>query len=730
MTSTAQHPKQQPTQAPSALHRLGRFTVRRARLILTTALLFFIGAAAVGSGTLDALVLSRFEAPGSESIVTGDELDERFGVGSANFLLLVTAENGDVDSPEAAEAGAELAAALQAHPRTATVDSYWDAQAPSLRGDDGSQALILAYIPGDVTDIRQNVLPELEDDFTGESGAVAVAVGGSDELFREAAETARSDFLVAEAIVLPGLLILLVVLYRRPVAALLTLGVGLFSLAASLALMRAIAAATEVSTFAANIVLVMSVGLAVDYCLFIVNRYREETETGLERAEAVARAVATAGRTVVFSAVTVAVSLSVLLAMPFPFLRSFAYAGILVPFTAVIGAVLVLPAALALWGHRVESRGSARPVERSRWYRLADAVMRRPILWGATALALVLLLASPFLGVRFGVPDERALPEDADSRQVADQVTANFAAEASDALQILVTDPGPDLAAYAAEVSAVPGIVQVDSAAGRFVDGEQVADGDAARFAAADDRTWIEAVPSGDAMRADPYGMVERVRAVEAPFAVSVSGYPADLADFRDALLDRLPLVVALIVLVTFAILFLMTGSVVAPLKATVLNALSLSVMFGALVWIFQDGNLSGLLGFTPQGSFEPSIPILMFCIAYGLSMDYEVFMLSRIKEERDRSGDEVRSIAVGLGRSAPLVTAAALVLAFTFAVYATGDVVFLQMLGIGMALAVVVDATVIRGVLLPALMRLTGRWNWWAPAPLRRLHARIGISD
>src|SRR5690606_31743288 len=199
---------------------------------------------------------------------------------------------------------------------------------------------------------------------------------------------------------------------------------------------------------------------------------------------------------------------------------------------------------------------------------------------------------------------------------------------------------------------------------------------------------------------------------------------------FRDALLDRLPLILALIVPVTFVILFLMTGSVVVPLTATVLNALSLSVMFGALVWIFQEGNLSGLLGFTPQGSFEPSIPILMFCVAYGRSMDYEVFMLSRVKEEYDRTGDNVRSTAAGLQRSAPLVTAAALILAFTFAVYATGQVVFLQMLGIGMALAVVVDATIVRGVLLPVAMRLTGEANWWAPAPLRRLHARVGIGD
>jgi RND superfamily putative drug exporter len=725
MTSTV------PPLAPpdAAMRRLGRFAHRRRRSVLLASLLVFLAAAFIGSGTTNALVLSRFEAPGSESIVTGDELEKRFAVGSANFLLLVTAADGDVDSPASAAAGTALAAELASYEQVGRVDAYWDTASPTLRSEDGSQALVTAHLPGDVTTVREALLPELKAAFTRDGGAISVEIGGSDELFREAAQVAREDFLLAEAIVIPGLLVLLIVLYRRPVAAFLTVGVGLFALAVSLAAMRFVAAATEVSTFAANLVLVMSMGLAVDYCLFIVNRFREESALH-ERAEAVARTVASAGRTVVFSAVTVAASLSVLLLMPFPFLRSFGYAGIVVPLAAVLGAVVVLPAALAVWGGRVQRRRPVRSVEEGRWHRLATAVMRRPVLWGTAALVLVLTLASPLTGVRFGVPDERALPEDASSRIVTDQVTANFAAEETDALQILAE--GADeaaLAAYAAELSLVDGIAQVDSAAGRFVDGNLVAAADAGRFALGSD-TWLSAVPTVEGMREDPYAMVGAVRAVEAPFAASVSGYPADLADFRDALLERLPLVLGLIVLVTFAILFLMTGSVIAPVKATFLNGLSLAVMFGALVWVFQEGHLADLIGFTPQGSFEPSIPILMFCIAYGLSMDYEVFMLARIKEEYDRTGDRVGSIAVGLQRSAPLVTAAAAVLAFTFAVYATGDVVFLQMLGLGMALAVVVDATVIRGILLPALMRLTGRVNWWAPAPLRRLHDRIGLRE
>nr|BFF25122.1 hypothetical protein GCM10025732_30870 [Glycomyces mayteni] len=556
-----------PPRGQAAMHRLGRFTFQRRRTVLATALLVLAAAGIAAAGAMNALVLSRYEVPGSESITTGDRLHEDFAVGSANFLLLVTAADGDVDSETTAAAGAALAAELAADAEVARVDSYWDAASPTLRSEDGTQALVTAYLPGEVTHVREDVLPRLEAEFERTEGPLEVAIGGSDELFREAAAIAREDFLLAEAIVIPGLLVLLVVIYRRPAAAFLTVGVGLFALAVSLAAIRFIAAQVEVSTFAANLILVMSMGLAVDYCLFIVSRYREEAAVH-ERAEALARTVARAGRTVVFSAVTVAASLSALLLMPFPFLRSFAYAGIVVPLAAALGAVVVLPAALAVWGHRVERRAPLRPVERGRWFRLAAAVTRRPVLWGTGALVLVLTLASPLLGVRFGVPDERTLPEDAPSRVVTDQVTAGFTAEETDALQVLAEDADEAaLAAYAADLSEVDGIAQVDSAAGRFVEGRLVAPADTERFAWSADDTWLSAVPTGAAMRDDPYAMVGEVRAVAAPFATSVSGYPADLADFRDALLDRLPLLLALIVVITFAVLFLMTGSVVAPSK-------------------------------------------------------------------------------------------------------------------------------------------------------------------
>ncbi|MFC0533690.1 MMPL family transporter [Phytohabitans kaempferiae] len=707
---------------------LGRLVTGRPWWVIAVGLVVFAVAAVVGAGTIGALSLNRFEAPGSESMRARAVLADGFGTGSPNVALLVTAEHGTVDDPAVAEAGRALTAELAAYPGVGDAWSYWTRGAPdTLRGADARQAMVLAWVPGDANEVRRDVLPGLAERFDRAGGGVTVRVGGGDEVFRGVMEQARTDFLRAELIVLPMVLLLLWLVYRRISAALVTLGVGLFAVFGSLALLRGVLAAVDVSTFAANIALVMGIGLGVDYGLFVIFRYREELRAGADVPAAVRATVHSAGRTVVFSGLTVAASLAVLLAFPFPFLRSFAYAGIAVVVAAVAGATVLLPAALAVLGRRLVRPGPERPARF--WWGTAERVMRRPILLGGAALAVVLLLGSPFLGVRFGLPDDRVLPESAPVRQMYDQIRANFPAEEADALQVVAPAGDPAAAGpYAARLSQLDGVLRVDTATGSYVDG--VAAGEPKPFHANGSGTWLSVVVATERLEADAVGLVTEVRAEPAPFPVLVGGYPAELADYRDGVTDRLPLVAGLIVAVTFVILFLLTGSVVAPLKASVLNMLSLSVMFGALVFVFQEGHLSGLLGFTPTGSIEPSIPILMFCVAYGLSMDYEVFLLVRIKEEYDRTGDARRSVAAGIARSAPLVTAAAVILAASFATYATGQVVFLKQLGIGMALAVLVDATLIRGVLLPALMRLAGPANWWAPGPLRRLHRRIGLAE
>lgn len=718
---------------------MGGFLVVRRRWVLVAAVLVTLVAGGFGAGAMEALSLSRFESPGSESVRAADLLDERFHAGSPNLLLLVTAKQGTVDSPEVAAAGRALTAELAARPEVGQAGSYWTYGAtPALRSTDGSKALVAAWLPGSATEVRAE-LAELSPQLTRDTELISVAVGGQDEIFRQVAEQARQDFIRAELVILPVVFMLLLWVYRRLSATLLTLGVGLFAMLTTLAVLRLLAQVTEVSTFAANLTLVLGLGLGIDYGLFMLLRFREELARGRPVPEAVTRTVATAGRTVVFSGITVAVSLSLLLAFPFPFLRSFAYAGVLVVVSSVLGAVVVLPAALAVLGARVARRkgAAAAPVDRHGfWYRTAMVVMRRPALIGGVALLGLLVLASPFLGVRFGLPDERILPADASSRVVQQQIRDDFGVEQSDAIQVVAADlvdpaaRSAELERYAAELSRLPGVFQVDTLVGSFAGGQRVlpAGPESARFGA-DRGTWLSVVPTTAALDDAP-GLVARVRDTSAPFPVLVGGYPADMTDFRDRLLDRLPLIGLAILVITFGILFVMTGSLLLPLQATVLNLLSLSVMFGALVWVFQDGNGAQLLGFTATGRMEPSIPILMFCIAYGLSMDYEVFMLSRIKEEYDRTGDNVRAVATGLQRTAPLITAAAGIMAFAFAAYATGRVGFLQMLGVSMAVAVLVDATVIRAVLVPAFMRLAGPANWWAPASLRRLHAWIGISE
>jgi RND superfamily putative drug exporter len=678
------------------LDRLGLFVVRQRRMVAVLSAIAAVLVLAVAAGALNALSLSRIADPASESDRARQVLAEQFETGPPNLAFLVTADAGTVDDPAVRAAGVKLTAEVADGAGVAEAASYWSrGDSPALRSKDGRQALVLVRVPGGVNEARARV-GELAAEFAGQRDGISVRSGGQDEVFREIGAQAREDFLRAEMIVLPMVLILLVLVYRRISLALVTLGVGIFAVGGALAGLRLVALFTEVSTFAANLALVMGLALGVDYCLFVIARFREELASGADVGEAVVMAVRTAGRTVFFSGLTVAASLLALLLFPLSFLRSFGYAGVLVVTSALIGALVILPAALALLGRRAVGVSGRQGLG---WFRLAQYVMRRPALTGGAVLALVLLLSAPVLGLRFGLPDARILPADASSRIMADQVRANFGQEESDALYIVMPDaPSTSvLAPYSEKLSRLEGVAQVDT----YVRGHGA---------------YLTVTPTQEALEGDVANFVDRVRAVGSPYESIIGGTPAEMVDWRSALTERMPLVLGLILLLSFAVLYLATGSVLLPLKATVLNLLSLAVMFGVMVWVFQQGNLSGPLGFTATGVLEASMPTLMFCIVYGLSMDYEVFIVSRIREEYLRTGDTVNAVATGLQQSAPLVTTAAAVLALSFAVYATGGVVYLKMIGIGMAVAVLVDATVIRGVLLPAFMKLAGRANWWSP--------------
>ncbi|GCE45149.1 RND superfamily putative drug exporter [Thermosporothrix hazakensis] len=720
------------------LRHLGRGITRFRWWIIGLSVLFLIGTGAFGAGVTRMLLLARFEVEGSESSRTGQLLEQHFKAGDPNLLLLVTAKNGTVNDPAIVNVGKELQKELETQPHVTVLSSYWDrAFAPALRSKDAKQAIIIAHISGTATEARE-LLRTLSPKFTRDLPGATVRVGGQDEIFRQVGAQSEQDFIRSDMIAIPLVLLILVLLLRNLWAGLLTLGISLFAILGTMSVLRILIQFTEVSTFALNLTMVLGLGIGVDYCLFIIARYREELEKGQDVQGAIIRTIETAGRTVIFSALTVAISLAGLILFPFYFLRSFAYAGIAVIAIGVCGALFPLPAMLAIMGHRIRPwsrRQQSTSVEQGLWYRISHMVMKRPVSVSVPLLALLLFLGSPFLRINFGTPDQRVLPPGVSSREVHEEIRLNFPAEENDAIHIVALNTTDSqrqaIEQYARALSRVPGVFQVDTITGAYANGEQVARADewSDRFVS-EKGTWLSVVPSEERLNSDPFGLVDAIRAVQAPYPVQIGGAPAIIQDFRNTLLASLPPVMVFIGIVTFILLFFMTGSLLLPLKAILLNILSLSATFGALVWIFQEGNLSSLLGFTPTGSMEVSIPILMFCLAFGLSMDYEVFIMSRIKEEYDRTGKNVHAVALGLERSGPLVTAAAALMALAFASFSVSGISLLKMLGVGMTLAVLMDATVIRGLLVPAFMRLMGQANWWAPQPLQRLQRRLGFSE
>jgi putative drug exporter of the RND superfamily len=719
--------------------RLGTLAVRRRRAVLVLTALFFVLAAAFGSGVFDKLSTGGFQDPEAESTRAADLLEERFGQGDPNLVLLVTPDEDGVDDPDAVEAGTALTERLADEEGVAQAVSYWSlGSPPPLRSDTGDEALVLAFVDGDEDQVEETVA-DLADRYQGEEGGLEVAVGGRDAVFHEVGTTIESDLARAESIAVPLTLLFLVLVFGGLVAASLPLFIGGLAVFGALLSLSLLSAVTDVSIFSINLTTAMGLGLGIDYGLFMVTRFREELRAGRTVEGAVVRTVETAGRTVAFSGLTVAVSLSALLVFPLYFLRSFAYAGIAVVLVASAVSVLSLAALFAVLGERVNrlQLWHRPPPEEGTgfWHRIATTVMKRPLPIAAVVTAGLLLLGAPFLGVQFAQPDDRVLPEGNPAREVSTRLREDFSSRETNAFAVVTADDGPvadgDAAAAAATLSEVDGVERVDARTGSYIDGALVfPPGPVSERFEGDAGTWFSVVPGVEPISEEGEALVTDLRDVQGPVDLLVGGGSASLVDSKSAILDRLPLAAAIVALATFVLLFLAFGSVVVPIKAILLNILSLTATFGAMVWIFQDGHGAGLLDFTPTGALDTSTPILMFCIAFGLSMDYEVFLLSRIKEEHDRTGDNAHSVATGLERTGRVVTAASALLAITFIAFSTSGISFIKLFGVGLALAVVMDATIIRGLMVPAFMRLAGELNWWAPAPLRRLHQRIGLSE
>ena len=752
------------------LERLGHFVYRRRIWVLVGTLVVVGVAGAVGGNVAEHLKAGGFDAPDIESQRAADLLSEKFGQAPPNFLLLVTANQGTVDRGAAKAAGVAVTNELMDERGVGQVISHWGLGPNSpLVSRDRTKAIVIAEIEGDDA-TRSDMADVLRPKYTRETAAASIAVGGFEAVFGEVGEQIESDLAWAESIAVPITLILLIVVFGSLLAATLPVAIGVIAVLATFLVLRLLSMATDVSVFALSMVTAMGLGLAIDYSLFIVSRFREELRKGADTEGALVMTMRTAGRTIVFSGSTVAVSLAALLVFPLYFFKSFGYAGIAVVFAAVLGAVVFLPAMLAVLGPRVDWAPSMRRPRRALlvplwglawpaqwllrklsdwqrrhhkdvgegfWHRLAVLVMRRPIPIGVSVVAVLLLLGAPFLHVNLGLPDERVLPPGAETRAVHDVLRTQFPSNEVNSVRVVasgVQNPviqRPKIAVYAASLSKLDGVDHVDSLAGTYTDGVRTrAPGPLeARFASAD-TTWFQVIPSVEPMSTDGEELVERVRSGGTPFEIAVGGSSAQLVDAKASLFGALPWALAIIGVVTVVMRFLMFGSLLVPVKALVLNLLSLTATFGAMVWIFQDGHLSGVLDFTSTGTLDISAPILMFCIAFGLSMDFEVFLLSRIKEEYDATGKNEHSVAVGLERTGRIVTAAAVLISVTFLLFGMSSVRFIKLFGIGMALAVLMDAFVIRGTLVPAFMRLAGNANWWLPSFLRPVYRRLQISE
>jgi RND superfamily putative drug exporter len=718
-----------------------RFVVRHARALLVATIVVLGVFLFLGSQVFSRLEGQGFNDPTSGSSLAADALARSFP-GRANVVILVSARDGEsIGSPSITAAGTELTGLIARQRGLSDVASWWTTGAAELRSHDGLKALVVGHVASSGTKSADDNTTRLITTLGGGTTTLNVAVGGPMGVTHDINAQVGKDLTHAETLAVPITLILLLIAFASVVAASLPLAIGVVAIFGAFAELFLVSQVTDVSIFAINLATAMGLGLGIDYALLIVNRFREEMAAHDDVEAAVVRTVSTAGRTVIFSSLTVAVALSALLVFPLYFLRSFAYAGVGVVVIAMLGALVTLPAILALLGTKV----NAAPLRRSRsvrpasgrslfWESVARRVMRRPVLFALPVVALLLVAGVPFLHASFGVPDDRVLPTTLSSRQVGDALRANFGGGTTTALSSVVegSPPASALAAYAARLSGLPSVQRVDSAAGSYSAGRQsaAAGPSDARFASSDVQ-YLSVVGPTDTQSAAAQRLVADVRAVPAPSGTTtvVGGAAAELVDGDNAIGSHLALAIAIIAISTFVLLFLFTGSLLLPIKALVLNLLSLTGVFGAMVWIFQDGHGSGFLGFTP-GVVNTSMPVLLFCIAFGLSMDYEVFLMSRIKEFHDRGATNDEAVVSGLAHTGRIITTAAALLAVTFLAFATSRVSFMQLFGLGTAIAIVVDATLVRAVLVPAFMKVAGEANWWAPGPLRRLHRRFGLGE
>ncbi|MFF7752778.1 MMPL family transporter [Streptomyces sp. NPDC007971] len=707
------------------LARWGELVARRRWLMLVLGLAVVVVGAVWGGRVGDDLSGGGWDTPGSTSQRAAQRIEREFPDERTDVIAVFSDPHHTVTDPAFRRAVEE---SLNGLPKGAvkSAKTYWTTKSPVFVSHDRHSTFAALRLDAPDADSAKDVFGRIKSDF--HASGVRLGLTGHAVVMDDVGTLTKRDTSRAETLSAPLLLLLLVLIFGGLAAASMPLAIGALAVLGSFTVLRALAHFTDVSVFSLNIVTMLGLGLAIDYALFVVGRFREELAAGRPTPDAVRETMATAGRTVAFSGVTVAVSIGSLVIFPQGFLRSMGYGGVAAVGIAMLASLTVLPALLALLGPRINSlrvplpkgkRGGEGAVEDGRWFRAARAVMRRPLRVAVPVVVVLVALGLPFLKASWGGVTEKVLPEHTGSRVAGERLDRDFAPNLTSPMTVVVTfgdgRPAPEqLTAYAHRLAQVPG-----------ADGAQVT-------AVHGDSALIQVGYSAYPMSKQARDLVTGVRGVPAPAHSDalVGGPTAALVDQLDSLAAHLPWMALVAVLATMALLFLAFGSLVLPLKAVLMNALSLFAAFGVVVWVFQEGHGDGLLGFTATGTIDASQPILMLAVLFGLSMDYEVFLLARMREHWDATGDAVNSVAVGVQRSARIITSAALLLVVVVAAFSTSGISFVKMIGVGMAVAIVLDVTVVRLLLMPAALRLLGRAAWWAPAPLARWWERHGVRE
>ena len=698
---------------------IARFADGNARRIGLFAIAFFLLAGALGGSAASRLDPYGADDPATESVKAREALLDA-GYRGPGAIAIV--RDAPVSSPAGRAKVESVARQIRANPEVAGVTGYFQTNSRAFVSEDGrSTYLAIGLKPtGDKQwqEAGDSVVEQM-------SGRPDVIVGGGAVAQEQVNKQVEEDLKLAEMLAFPLLFFFSFLFFRSLVAALLPVMIGVLAIVGTFLILRGLSELGSISIFALNLTTGLGLGLAIDYSLFIVSRYREEIAKDGPGLPAKRRVMATAGRTVLFSSLTVAAALASLIVFPQRFLYSMGFGGSLVTLLAALVSLTVLPAVLTMLGTRVNSlapkalrrraEAETRPDEQGFWYRLSRFVMRRPAPVATCSALFLILLGIPFFSIKFTSADPQILPKEASARQVYDAMQREFPPYRDTPIWVTVEGGGPAaLAKTRARVAKVEGVAA--ALPPRRVTPQL---------------GLVETISSASFRSEASQSTVEGIREISVPGArVRVAGATADFVDFQASLARHLPIAVAIIVLATLVILFLMTGSVVLPIKSLIMNFLNLSAVFGLLVLIFQDGRLESVFDYTGQGALEQTMPILLFALAFGLSTDYAVFLLSRIKEARDNGASDSESVAIGLERTGRIVTAAALLFAVAIGAFATSKIIFVKQNGVGTALAVLIDASIIRALLVPSLMELLGKWNWWAPAPLRRLHERFGISE